>query len=116
MKVIQIDKAQWAGGLDKAAGSYRLFGPAKDGENYEFKTLEAGETPDLSRLNTRMSPKALAQPQSQVMFQYSLDESREDHHILKETEADYAPRAVIGIRPCDAAAFLLVKRNFDTPD
>ncbi|MCP4693785.1 MAG: 4Fe-4S ferredoxin [Desulfobacterales bacterium] len=115
MKVIQIDKAQWAGGLDKAAESYRLFGPVKDGEHHEFKTLEAGEPPDLSCLNTRMSPKALVHPQSQVMFQYSLDESREDHHILKEPASDDAPRAVIGIRPCDADAFLLVKRNFDTP-
>ena len=26
------------------------------------------------------------------------------------------PKAVLGIRPCDAAAFLLVKRNFDTPE
>ena len=50
------------------------------------------------------------------MFEYHLDESREDHHLLKEAPKDYSPQAVVGIRPCDADAFLLVKRNFDTPD
>ncbi len=28
----------------------------------------------------------------------------------------YSPKAVVGIRPCDAPAFLLVRRNFDTPE
>jgi len=50
------------------------------------------------------------------MFEYSLDESKEQHHILNEIEKDYSPRALIGIRPCDAASFRLVKRNFDTPE
>jgi formate hydrogenlyase subunit 6/NADH:ubiquinone oxidoreductase subunit I len=50
------------------------------------------------------------------MFHYTLDESKEDHHIMKEVTEDAAPRAIVGIRPCDAAAFLLVKRNFDTPE
>jgi ferredoxin len=50
------------------------------------------------------------------MFEYSLDESVEDHHIMKEVDKDYSPRAVIGIRPCDAKAFVLVNHNFDTPE
>jgi ferredoxin len=35
---------------------------------------------------------------------------------MKESAQDYSPRAVIGIRPCDVKGYLLVKRNFDTPD
>jgi sulfhydrogenase subunit beta (sulfur reductase) len=35
---------------------------------------------------------------------------------MKEVQSDYSPRAVFGIRPCDAKAFLLVGHNFDTPD
>jgi len=50
------------------------------------------------------------------MFEYSLDEKQENHHVMKEIDKDYSPRIVIGIRPCDAAAFLLVKRNFDTSE
>jgi ferredoxin len=116
MKIIQIDKSQWASGLNQAAAAYRLFGPVKEKEFHSFKPLTNGAQPDLSCLNTRLSPKALVYPQSEVMFDYSLDESREDHHQLREAAKDYSPRAVIGIRPCDAKAFVLVRLNFDTPD
>jgi len=39
MKVIQIDKEKWADGLDRLAGSYRLFAPVKEEEFYNFKEL-----------------------------------------------------------------------------
>jgi ferredoxin len=116
MKIIKIEKSQWASGLNQAATAYRLFGPVKEKEFHSFKPLTNGAQPDLSCLNTRLSPKAIIYPQSEVMFDYSLDESREDHHQLKETAKDYSPKAVIGIRPCDAKAFVLVRLNFDTPD
>jgi sulfhydrogenase subunit beta (sulfur reductase) len=67
-------------------------------------------------VNTRLSPKDLIFPQSEIMLEYSLDESREDHHIMREAARDDAPRAVVGIRPCDARAVQLVKLNFDTPE
>ncbi len=116
MKIIQIDKEKWEDGLKKAADSYRLFGPVKEEEFHNFKELAKGQSPDLSCLNTRLSPKSIIYPQSEAMFEYSLDESVEDHHIMKEVDTDYSPRAVIGIRPCDAKAFVLVNHNFDTPE
>ena len=116
MKVLRIDKKQWAEGLTHLADAYRLCGPVKKDDHHEFKMLDKGEQPDLELQNTRMSPKALIYPQSQAMFTYSLDESRDDHHIMKPVEPVTSPRAVIGIRPCDASAFLLVQRNFDAPD
>jgi len=33
------------------------------------------------------------------MFDYTLDENQPDHHLLKEPDRDYSPRAVVGIRP-----------------
>ncbi len=116
MKIIQIDKSQWASGLEQASKNFRLFGPVKEKEFHSFKPLSNGQPPDLNCLNTRLSPKSIIYPQSEVMFTYSLDESREDHHQLKEASKDYAPTAVIGIRPCDAKAFVLVRLNFDTCD
>lgn len=116
MKIIKIDKNQWASGLNLAAAAYRLFGPVKEKEFHSFKPLSNGAQPDLSCQNTRLSPKAIVYPQSEVMFDYSLDEGRADHHQLKEAAKDYSPKAVIGIRPCDAKAFVLVRLNFDTPD
>ena len=115
MKIVQIDKKSWAGGLKRLSETYRLFGPVKEGDFHNFKQLHQGQLPDLSCLNTRLSPKSIIYPQTEVMFEYSLDENQEDHHILKEANKDYSPQAVIGIRPCDARAFGLVRLNFDTP-
>ncbi|NQT09741.1 MAG: 4Fe-4S dicluster domain-containing protein [Desulfobacteraceae bacterium] len=114
MKIIQIDKKNWAKGLENLKGSYRLFGLVKDNEFHKFKRLDKDELPDCNYFNTRLSPKSIIYPQSETVFEFSIDESKEDHHILKETNTDYSPRAIIGVRPCDATAFLLVKRNFDT--
>ncbi len=116
MKIVKIDKDNWAEGLKQLAESYRLFGPVKESDFHNFKQLEPGQLPDLSCLNTRLSPKSIIYPQSEVMFEYSLDENKEDHHILKEVDKDYSPQVVIGIRPCDAKAFELVRLNFDTAE
>ena len=116
MKVIKIKKEDWTSGIDALRQSYRLFGPVKDGEFHRFMELDDGEQADLEYRNTRLSAKSVVYPQSQVMFEYSLDEKETDHHILKPAAYDEAPKAVIGIRPCDADAFPLVRRNFDTSE
>lgn len=114
MKVIKIEKSQWSQGLDKLRGAYRLFGPVKEKTFHNIKELSDGQQPDLTFQNTRLSPKSLVFPQSEAMLTYSLDEATPDHHIPKEAPKDYSPRAVIGMRPCDAKALSLVKMNFDT--
>ena len=55
-------------------------------------------------------------PQTEKILTACLDESKDNHHIMQRAEADYSPRAVVGIRPCDAKAVQLVKLNFDTAD
>jgi len=116
MKVVKIDKQKWAAGIETLKNTFRLYGPVQAEQVHNFALLEKGALPDFNFQNTRMSPKAIIYPQSEVMFHYTLDEKSEDHHILKEVAGDPAPRAIIGIRPCDAAAFVLVKKNFDTPE
>jgi sulfhydrogenase subunit beta (sulfur reductase) len=116
MTLVTIDKQHWTQGLTAAADHYRLFGPVKEKDYHQFKALDKGEVPDLTLINTRLSPKALVFPQSETIIEYSLDESRDDHHIMKEAAKDYSPRAVVGIRPCDAKAMQLVRLNFDTPE
>ncbi len=116
MKLLKIEKTKWAAGLESAAGAYQLLGPVEEKDYHAFKALDPGETPDFDMVNTRLSPKSIIFPQSEKMLSYSLDETKDDHHIMKEVEKDYSPRAVIGIRPCDAKAVRLVNMNFDTPD
>lgn len=116
MKVITIEKSQWSPGLEKLKGAFRLFGPVKEKTWHNFQELAAGQLPDLAFQNTRLSPKSLVFPQSEIMLDYSLDKKDPDCNITKMAEKDYSPRAVIGIRPCDAKALVLVKMNFDTDE
>ena len=116
MKFIRIDKENWEKDLQKLRRSFRLIGPVKADQDYLFKTLGEAEFPDFNFLNTRLSLKSLVLPQSENMFEYSLDQNREDYHVLKEVKRNSAQCVVFGIRPCDAFAFLLVKPNFDTPE
>jgi ferredoxin len=116
MTLIKIDRQAWAGGIEKAKSAYRVFGPVKEKNDHEFKLLDKGEMPDFNCQNTRMSPKAIVYPQSQIMFTYSLDKTRDDYCIMKEKENVTSPQLVLGIRPCDALAFPIVRRNFDSPE
>jgi len=115
MKIIKLNQTAWQQGLEKLKGVYGLFAPVKTGAAHEFKPLGPGQSADLDFANTRLSAKGLIYPQTQVMFHYSLNSDQGDHHQLHEAPMADRPRAVIGIRPCDADAFLLVRRNFDTP-
>ena len=118
MKVLQINKKDWAEGLEKAKTAYRLFGPVTDKKtNFsEFKELSDGTLPDMEASDTRLSPKAIAFPPSEVILEYTTDETKDDANLMSIPEKDYSPRAVVGIRPYDAAAFLILKKNFDTPE
>lgn len=116
MKVMTVAKSQWRQGIDKLRANYRLFGPLKKKDNACFQELGAGQEPDLDYQNSVLSPKSLVFPQSETMMTCALDESEEGHHIYQASEIDETPRAVLGIRPCDAKAMILVKMNFDTEE
>ncbi len=114
MKIIKIDKQEWEQGIDKAREKYQLFGPQKDQDAYHMKSLEKDQMPDMGYCDTILSPKSILFPQTEKMMTADLDESLDDHHILKEVETSKNPRAVLGIKPYDAKAVELVKLNFDT--
>jgi sulfhydrogenase subunit beta (sulfur reductase) len=109
-------KEEWLGALETLKESYRLVGPVKDGDFHTFMPLDGNKKPDFDYENSRLSPKTVVYPESERMFEYSLDETKDDAHILKESPKDYSPLAVVGIRPCDTHAFQIVKRNFDNPE
>jgi ferredoxin len=50
------------------------------------------------------------------MFECATDPEDTEANILKEAPKEYPPQAVVGIRPCDAHAFQIVKVNFDNPE
>ena len=109
-------KEEWLKALQGLMDAYKVFVPVSDGEFHSFKSLDKGESPDFQYGNTRLSPKSLVYPQSERMFEYSIDEEDPEANILKETPKEYSPQAIVGIRPCDAHAFQVVKPNFDNPE
>jgi sulfhydrogenase subunit beta (sulfur reductase) len=109
-------KEEWLGAMEGLKEFYKIFGPVKDGDFHTFMPLKGEKKPDFDYGNSRLSPKSIIYPESERMFEYSLDETEDDAHIVKESPKDYSPCAVVGIRPCDAHAFQIVKRNFDSPE
>ena len=109
-------KEEWIEALKKLRSAYKVFVPVKEGDFHSFKEWNGTRGPDFDCGNARLSAKALVYPQSERMFDYTLDEKEPDANIYKEAAKDYSPQAVVGIRPCDAQAFRLVRRNFDTPE
>ena len=116
MNFINIDKKEWGQGIDKSRETYRLFGPVTDKNGCMFRELGSGTAPEMNAPDTVMSPKCVLFPQSEEILTATLDETKQDHHIMKRAKADYSPRAVLGIRPYDAKAVQLVNLNFDTDD
>jgi sulfhydrogenase subunit beta (sulfur reductase) len=109
-------KEEWVKGLEGLTDAYTLYVPVKDGDFHAFMPMGEGKAPDFDYQNTRLSPKAVIYPQSERLFEYTLDSADPEAHILKTSETDFSPRAVVGIRPCDAHALHIVKRNFDNPE
>ena len=106
---------EWLQALQGLRNVYQIVVPVKDRDFHSFIAIDEGKRPDFHFQNTRLSPKSLIYPQSERMFEYFLDNDTPDAHVLKEAPKEYSPRAIVGIRPCDAHAFQIVKRNFDNP-
>ncbi len=110
-----FSKKDWTDALRGLGNAYRVFVPVKEGDFHNFRLLGEDGRPDFDFRNTRLSPKSIIFPESERMFEYTLDDSREDAHALKEAAKDFSQQAIVGIRPCDALAFQLVRINFDNP-
>ena len=109
-------KEEWMEALNGLKDDYAIFVPVKDGDFHTFMPLTDGKAPDFDFQNSRLSPKSVVYPQSERIFEYTLDTADSEANIIKESPKDFSPQAVVGIRPCDAHAFQIVKRNFDNPE
>ncbi|MCF8044783.1 MAG: hypothetical protein K9J83_02895, partial [Desulfarculaceae bacterium] len=116
MNVVKIDKNRFEQGIDQARAEYRLFGPAKDKDRHTIRQLGKDEYPDMAYSDSVLSAKSVLFPQTEKMLYATFEESDPDHHTMKRVEADYSPRAVIGIRPYDAKAMEILHLNFDNGD
>jgi sulfhydrogenase subunit beta (sulfur reductase) len=111
-----FSKKDWVEILKGIRDFYRVFVPVREGDFHNFRPLEEDTIPNFDFYNTRLSPKSIIYPQSERMFECLNDSENSEMGVLKESAKDYSPMAIVGIRPCDAQAFQIVKRNFDNPE
>jgi ferredoxin len=93
----------------------RVYAPVRQKDMTNFRQISSPDQVELNFSNTILSPKFLMLPQSESMFEFTLDKTTDQAGILRETETDPTPRVIVGIRPCDARAFQLLDLNFATP-
>ncbi|MEW6665818.1 MAG: 4Fe-4S dicluster domain-containing protein [Thermodesulfobacteriota bacterium] len=110
-----FSKQEWVKALQGLTDEFKVFVPLKEGDFHHFGSLGDTTRPSFEFLNTRLSPKSLVFPQSERMFEYTLEEGAQDAHVVKEAPKDLSSQVIVGIRPCDAYAFELVRINFDNP-
>jgi ferredoxin len=91
---------------------YEVWGPKGKKGQVELGVLNGSEDLVLDFANTTLSPKGFVFPESEKMFLFSTDREREDAFILKEIQEDPPKRALLGVRPCDARAFVVLDKVF----
>ncbi|MBU2551462.1 MAG: 4Fe-4S dicluster domain-containing protein [Proteobacteria bacterium] len=111
MSEMILKKSDLADFFKSLAAECQLLGPVEDGGRIKFAPADPGVFL-LDFQNTFMSPKNLFFPQSERLLTFTTDSSDEKAFILEDSGDKPAPRAVFGIRPCDAKAFQVLDRIF----
>ena len=90
----------------------RLYAPTRRGGDLRFDLIASPEEATLDYANTRQAPKALLFPQTECLLARAAEADRADYSPLAAPPLDAAPTAILGIRPCDARAFVLMDAVF----
>jgi len=94
--------------IDRLRKQYEIIAPVKQGEDYNFKTINSGQELDLTDYqNTRFSPKKffLANPETLFVF-------KKDGKVKMSTKLNNEKRVIFGIRPCDVNGILIMDKLF----
>ena len=96
----------WAEHLE----AYGIYAPVKVGGKWRFEAVEQAADIRLDHLNTILSPKKIVFPQREIFFRF---ESMETGFRVEEQLPAKKPTVIFGVRPCDAAALVLMDLVFD---
>jgi sulfhydrogenase subunit beta (sulfur reductase) len=109
MKEKILLKAQLPKLIEELRKNYRVLAPVKDNGFYVYKAISSADEVDLDFANTKIPPKEIFFPRSEVLFTYK----RSDNGIeLIEPESPAEKQIILGIRGCDAQSFLLLDKFF----
>jgi sulfhydrogenase subunit beta (sulfur reductase) len=109
LKAKTIRKKDISGFLDRLIQAYRVYAPVMQNGYFLFKTIKSGSEASLNYHNTKMSPKDILFPQSEVLFRYQLDKKGVEIDAPAQDERDLV---IFGIRPCDVRGIQALDKVF----
>lgn len=108
-KILKKDEVEKL--YNELASEFNVYAPIKKKGNISFEKIEKAEDIMLDYLNSKIPPKSILFPQTEVLFEYTLDEK--DVEITDRQDLD-EKILIFGIRPCDAYSFVLFANFFSS--
>jgi ferredoxin len=102
--------------ISSLAEQYQVIAPVMDEGRVAFRPVDSAEPVLLEFQNSYLSPKDLFFPQSERMFEFSVDPDDPNAHRLQEVPPSTDPRVVFGMRPCDAKALQVLDLIFQNDE
>lgn len=108
-----IEKNKIKDFIQKLQKDYRIYAPLRENGNFRFSELQTSDSELLSKdyRNTKISPKEIFFPQTEILFPFHADDVGNPNYQL--LSSNYL---ILGIRPCDAKAFYLLDKVFNRGD
>ena len=89
---------------------YNFYAPIKEKGNLVFKKILNPDDIILDYFNSKVPPKEILFPKTEVLFEYKTD-GKDVTEIIERKDLD-EKNIIFGIRPCDAHAFVLMENFF----
>ncbi|MGM0681366.1 MAG: 4Fe-4S dicluster domain-containing protein, partial [Thermodesulfobacteriota bacterium] len=86
--------------------------PARQGPSVVWKKADQAKELLWEFSNTDMSPKSFFFPQTECLMHFKNDTRDSQGMVMQEEQALEQKQALLGIRPCDAKAFVVLDRVF----
>jgi NAD-dependent dihydropyrimidine dehydrogenase PreA subunit len=107
---LKLNKKDFKPFLQSLMDEYDLFAPVQLEEGVSvYKKIDRPDEVDLSASNPQKPAKEVFFPQSETMFRY---EKAGKQHQVTSTEEVERKRVILGARPCDIQAVLLIDQVF----
>ncbi|MFW9936615.1 MAG: 4Fe-4S dicluster domain-containing protein [Candidatus Thorarchaeota archaeon] len=92
------------------AEEYNFYAPIREKGNIVFKKVLNPDEIVLDFFNSKVPPKEILFPKTEVLFEYKTD-GKDVTEIIEKTDLD-EKNIIFGIRPCDAHSFVLLENFF----
>ncbi|GAB6179149.1 4Fe-4S dicluster domain-containing protein [Desulfotomaculum defluvii] len=103
-----LNKSEVTNLLDKLASEYRVIAPVEKNGLVEFAAIQKGEEAKLDYANTKKPGKEILFPQSEELFNYTVD----TEGVRMQDNVDGQATIVFGMHPCDVKSWVLLDNVF----